>query len=60
MNVKRILDKSFQYRPSHETDIRKTFERVRREMRQQQQAREQAEKKVVPIAVIGKREPRAG
>lgn len=57
--MKHILDKSFQYRPSHETDIRKTFERVRREMRQQQ-AREQAEKKVVPIALIGKREPRAG
>lgn len=57
--MKHILDKSFHYRPSHETDIRKTFERVRREMRQQQ-AREQAENKVVPIAVIGKREPRAG
>ena len=53
--MKNILDKSFHYRPSHETDIRKTFERVRREMRQQQQARERAEKKVVPIAVIGKR-----
>ena len=52
--MKNILDKSFHYRPSHETDIRKTFERVRREMRLQQ-AREQAEKKVVPISAIGKR-----
>ena len=52
--MKHILDKSFHYRPSHETDIRKTFERVRREMRQKQ-LREQAEKKVVPLAVIAKR-----
>ena len=52
--MKRILDKSFQYRPSHETDIRKTFERVRREMRQQQ-ARDDAQRKVVRIAVVAKR-----
>lgn len=53
--MKHILDKSFHYRPSHETDIRKTFERVRREMRQQQQARELADKKVVPLALNAKR-----
>jgi hypothetical protein len=29
--AKRIFDPSFRYRPSHETDIRETFERVRRE-----------------------------
>jgi hypothetical protein len=29
--AKRILDPSFRYRRSHETDIRETFERVRRE-----------------------------
>jgi hypothetical protein len=54
-DVKHILDKSFHYRRSHETDIRKTFERVRRDMRQQQQAREQAEKKVVQLALSTKR-----
>jgi hypothetical protein len=37
-----ILDRSFQYRPSFATDIRLTFERVRRE---QQDAREN----VVPL-----------
>lgn len=46
--MKHILDKTFRYRPSHETDIRKTFERVRREM---SKAQEQADKKVVPIAL---------
>ena len=29
--MKRILDASFKYTPSVETDVRKTFERVRRE-----------------------------
>jgi hypothetical protein len=34
--VKRILDPDFRYRPSFDTDLRATFERIRRE----QQARE--------------------
>jgi hypothetical protein len=29
--MKRILDRSFRYIPSHETDVRKTFERIRKE-----------------------------
>jgi hypothetical protein len=29
---KNILDPVFRYRPSHATDIRETFERVRREL----------------------------
>jgi hypothetical protein len=36
--VKSILDPSFRYTKSVETDLRKTFARVRREMRKQQQA----------------------
>lgn len=32
--AKSILDPAFRYRQSHETDIRKTFERVRRELKQ--------------------------
>ena len=32
--AKSILDPAFRYRPSHATDIRKTFERVRQEMEQ--------------------------
>ena len=31
--MKRLLDPSFRYVPSHSTDVRKTFERVRRERR---------------------------
>lgn len=29
--MKRILDPSFRYTPSYDTDLRKTFERIRRE-----------------------------
>ena len=36
--MKHILDSSFRYKPSFDTDVRKTFERVRR----QQQLREKA------------------
>jgi hypothetical protein len=32
--VKSLLDPTFRYVPSSQTDIRKTFARVRREMRQ--------------------------
>lgn len=35
--MKSILDPSFRYTKSVETDLRKTFARVRREMRKQQQ-----------------------
>ena len=31
--TKSILDPSFRYRPSHATDIRQTFERVREELK---------------------------
>ena len=29
-----ILDPAFRYRPSHATDIRRTFERIRQELEQ--------------------------
>ena len=37
--MKHILDSSFRYKPSFDTDVRKTFERIRKQ--QQMQAREQ-------------------
>jgi hypothetical protein len=43
--MKSILDPSFRYRPSHATDIRKTFERVREELARADQQR------VVPLNV---------
>ena len=36
--MKHILDSDFRYRPSFDTDIKKTFEKIRRH---QQQAKEQ-------------------
>ena len=44
--MKRILDRSFRYVPSHETDVRKTFERIRKEREAGQQPPAHA---VVPI-----------
>ena len=39
--MKHILDSDFRYRPSFDTDVKKTFEKIRR---QQQQAKEQEAK----------------
>jgi len=39
--MKHILDSDFRYRPSFDTDVRKTFEKIRR---QQQLAKEQQTK----------------
>jgi hypothetical protein len=42
--MKHILDSEFRYRPSFDTDVRKTFEKVRR----QQQVREREQSKSEP------------
>ena len=42
--MKSLLDPTFRYRPSHATDIRKTFERVREELQ-----RASAERRVVNL-----------
>ena len=51
--MKSILDPAFRYTPSASTDIRKTFARVRREMRRQsasaRAARRTRPSKVTPI-----------
>jgi hypothetical protein len=39
--MRSILDSSFRYTPSSETDVRKTFERIRREQQQAQIQEEQ-------------------
>jgi hypothetical protein len=46
--MKHILDSSFRYKPSFDTDVRKTFERVRR----QQQSRERAQVRVEAEAKV--------
>ncbi|HKA43031.1 MAG TPA: hypothetical protein VKF40_13670 [Burkholderiales bacterium] len=51
--MKSILDRSFHYTPSVETDLRKTFARIRRRLKEQEQVRALAEAeakaKVSPI-----------
>ena len=44
--MKSILDPTFRYTPSVETDLRKTFAKVRREMKQdaEREAKEAAER----------------
>jgi hypothetical protein len=37
--MKSILDPTFRYRPSHSTDVRKTFERLREELARADQQR---------------------
>lgn len=51
--MKSILDRSFHYTTSVETDVRKTFARIRREQRRREQAQAaveaEARKKVLVI-----------
>ena len=51
--MKHILDSSFRYKPSFDTDVRKTFERVRRQQqtRVREPSRSDAEAKGVAGAV---------
>ena len=42
--MKRILDPEFHYRPSFDTDLKQTFERVRREQQPQLRALAQVER----------------
>jgi hypothetical protein len=46
--MKHILDSSFRYRPSFDTDVRRTFEKARRQQhsKQAEQARQQPEVRV--------------
>ena len=51
--MKSVLDRSFQYTPAVETDLKKTFARIRRQLKEQQKERALAEAeakgKVSPI-----------
>lgn len=48
--MKHILDSEFRYRPSFDTDVRRTFERVRRN--QQARVRTQAKDGEVQVRVL--------
>ena len=49
--MKSILDQSFRYTSSANTDLRKTFARIRRDQRQQSQVQDKSNdpRKVFPI-----------
>lgn len=49
--MKHILDSDFRYRPSFDTDVRKTFEKIRRQQ-SVQQAREKEEAKEKPVVRV--------
>jgi hypothetical protein len=48
--MKSLLDPSFRYVPSNETDLRKTFARERRRLRSQQPERPPTVGHVMPMA----------
>jgi hypothetical protein len=60
--MKRILDPSFRYTPSFETDLRRTFEKIRRQQRArigpEQGAGGTVRINVLPLERAGKRERR--
>ena len=51
--MKHILDSDFRYRPSFDTDVRKTFEKIRRQQQlaKEQQAKERENKAQPEITV---------
>ena len=58
--MKSILDRSFRYTPSVETDLRKTFARIRRKQRDKQRAQASTETKVLLIDHLKKASTVAG
>ena len=53
--MKHILDSEFRYRPSFDTDVKKTFEKVRRQqqvVKEQQQAKDRQAKAQSEVKVL--------
>lgn len=53
--MKSILDRSFPYRPSHNTDVRVTWDKRRKEMEEEEKKIEEQRKKVEQLPRIGRR-----
>jgi len=49
--MKHILDSAFHYRPSFDTDVRKTFDKIRRQQSAQQAKEREAAKEQAPVRV---------
>jgi hypothetical protein len=47
--MKSILDPAFRYVPAAQSDIRRTFARIRREQEAERRRREEESKRVTPI-----------
>jgi hypothetical protein len=56
--VKRLLDKSFKYVPSQDTDVAATFRRIRKEIQEriqrEQENQREADAKTVPLKRISR------
>jgi len=50
--MKHILDSAFRYKPSFDTDVRKTFDRIRRQQVTREQADAEARASVPRIRVL--------
>ena len=52
--MKHILDSDFRYRPSFDTDVKKTFEKIRRQQQlaKEQQAKERESKPEIQVKVL--------
>jgi hypothetical protein len=50
--MKHILDSEFRYRPSFDTDVRKTFEKVRRQQRVRSREEGGGEAKAAPAVKV--------
>jgi hypothetical protein len=49
--MKHILDSAFHYRPSFDTDVRKTFEKIRRQQNAQQAKERETAQEPAPVRV---------
>jgi hypothetical protein len=49
--MKHILDSAFHYRPSFDTDVRKTFEKIRRQQSAQAAKQREAANEQAPVRV---------
>lgn len=55
LDVKSILDPSFRYTPSYETDVKKTFDRIRREQQERRQVQESVSNARAQVVALGRR-----
>jgi hypothetical protein len=58
MSFKSILDPEFKYRNAASTDVRKTFERIRREQRQEEERRYEGASEFASAKVVARIEHR--